>query len=103
MPAKPEDLLNPEAKKAFNDAMSQRSATVIRKAVAHAIPYFTFLISLLVFELFVNGFAIWLINNYLLPIDAEKYAALGLILAASISSGTTLHIAFYRYILRDLL
>lgn len=60
-----------------------------------------FLISLLIFEFITIGLAYLCINYYFMPINAEKYTAIGALFAAGISAGGALCIAFYRFILRD--
>ena len=60
-----------------------------------------FLISLTCFQLIANGVAYYFIISHFVPITVEKYTAVGTLLAAAITTGAGLCIAFYRYILRD--
>ena len=60
-----------------------------------------FLGSFAIFEFITNYLTYLYINHYFTPIDPEKYAAIGTLLAAAISAGAILCVAFYRFILRD--
>jgi hypothetical protein len=60
-----------------------------------------FLGSFMIFELITNFLACVVMNIFFMPINAEKYTAIGGLFAATISTGAALSVAFYRFILRD--
>lgn len=60
-----------------------------------------FLSSFAIFQFITNYLTYSYINHYFTPIDPEKYTAVATLLAAAISAGVVLCVAFYRFILRD--
>lgn len=125
-----ERLMSEEAKKAFEKAINERRESVAREAVSSALkngrskaeetdirnalkriesrPSFSlpvqigcFLASFVVFEVICLVLGVVLINIYLLPVSEHTLTPIGAVLAAAISAGVALSVAFYKYILRD--